>query len=301
MLQRFMRYTKTVMRVVEPRHFKQLPKRRGRPAALIVVILVVIAGIAGFLVLGSRHSLEKSKQQEKIAAPSVSNTAEPKTGVLKQLSGEQFLALYRSVLPTYPNTQQFADPPPITGNMEADQRIRSMAEARGYHLTRIPVQAIVKIDEPLLENDNLLQPLAAQSWAEIKAAAHKDGYPLTLISAYRSPEYQRNLFMQRLLAHGVTAIQVAAAQADPAIEDTLHLTAVPGYSRHHTGYTVDMWCDDHSGSFLSSSCYQWISANNYEHAKQYGWIPSYPSGASEQGPEPEPWEYVWVGRDRLVN
>ncbi len=175
-----------------------------------------------------------------------------------------------------------------------------MAEARGYHLTSIPVQAIVKINEPLLNGDDLLQPLAAQAWSDIKASAKKAGYPLTLISAYRSPEYQRNLFTQRLYAHGVTADQVAAGKADAAVQDTLSHAAVPGYSRHHTGYTVDMWCDDKSTSFLTSSCYRWISVSNYQNAKENGWIPSYPAGTSDQGPEPEPWEYVWVGRSKLT-
>jgi LAS superfamily LD-carboxypeptidase LdcB len=75
---------------------------------------------------------------------------------------------------------------------------------------------------------------------------------------------------------------------------------VPGYSRHHTGYTIDLWCEDGSSTFLSSSCYKWISDNNYLKAKQSGWIPSYPAGTDDQGPEPEPWEYVWVGTERLM-
>ncbi len=38
-----------------------------------------------------------------------------------------------------------------------------------------------------------------------------------------------------------------------------------------------------------------MAADNYRVAKQFGFIPSYPSGAGAQGPEPEPWEYVYVG------
>lgn len=263
----------------------------------IGLVSIVIA--ATIFTLKHRPKTFPAGRTNTVNAPASStNTAAPQSsGKLKQFTGQQFKDLYRSVI--YPNTQQFNDPPPITDNIEADNRIRSMAEARGYHLTSIPIQAIVKINEPRLEGDDLLQPLAAQAWADIKAAAHKDGIPLTLISAYRSPEYQRNLFTQRLYAHGVTAAQVAAAQADVAVQETLSLTAVPGYSRHHTGYTVDMWCEDKSATFLSSSCYRWISAHNYEHAKEYGWIPSYPAGTDEQGPEPEPWEYVWVGRTKL--
>src|SRR5690606_25521512 len=34
---------------------------------------------------------------------------------------------------------------------------------------------------------------------------------------------------------------------------------------------------------------------NYANAKRFGFIPSYPPDGGKQGPEPEPWEFVWVG------
>lgn len=156
--------------------------------------------------------------------------------------------------------------------------------------------AIVKVEnEPRLDEDDLLQPLAAKSWYELKDAARRAGYPMSLLSAYRSLNYQKDLFAQRLFDQGVTTSQLASGAGDGAIDKTLEITAVPGYSRHHTGYTVDLWCEDGSTAFLLSSCYKWISAESYKNAMTFGWIPSYPEGASEQGPEPEPWEYVWVG------
>lgn len=288
------------MRVVDPRQFKNLPKKRkSKPILGYLLFVIVLFGIGGFLLW---RQLQKPKPSADNPAPitqtSVPVADAPKKGTLKQFTGEQFKELYHGT--TYPNTQQFADPPSISGNIDADSRIRQLAEARGYKLTSIPVHAIVKINEPRLDGDDLLQPLAAEGWAQLKSAAKGAGYPLALISAYRSPEYQRNLFMERLLGRGVTVTQVARAQADAAIKANLEVTAVPGYSRHHTGYTIDLWCEDGSTTFLGSSCYKWIGANNYEKAKEYGWIPSYPEGANEQGPEPEPWEYVWVGRDRLT-
>jgi zinc D-Ala-D-Ala carboxypeptidase len=288
------------MRVVEPKQFKYLPKKRKKkPVWGYAFLLLVIAIGTGYIIWNKARPAPQpqSNPAETLTAPTPTLQA-PKKGTLKQFTGEQFKELYYSTI--YPNTQQFPDPPDISGNIEADLRIRQLAEARGYKLTSIPVQAIVKINEPRLEGDDLLQPLAAESWQQLKASATKDGYPLALISAYRAPEYQRKLFMDRLLARGVTVLQLARAQGDAAIKANLEVTAVPGYSRHHTGYTIDVWCEDGSTAFLNSSCYKWISANNYEKAKEAGWIPSYPEGANEQGPEPEPWEYVWVGRDRLT-
>lgn len=290
------------MRVLEPRHTKK-PRgtRRGIPKWIIFLLLFAIICCAGLYAY--MHYMTKPTPVQE--TPNIqANMDQPDpfditTQPLKQIKGDEFKQLYLSV--AYPNTQEITTPPPITGDAAADARIRQRAEERGYRLSRIPMGAIIKVeDEPRLENDDLLQPLAATSWTKLREAARKAGYPISLISAYRSPEYQQNLFKERLLAKGVTVAQLASGAGDAAIDETLEMTAVPGYSRHHTGYTVDFWCEDGSTSFLTSTCYQWISADNYKNAMEYGWIPSYPEGATEQGPEPEPWEYVWVGNATRV-
>jgi LAS superfamily LD-carboxypeptidase LdcB len=285
------------MRVVEPHHLRGVkkPKQRRNIWPIWLLLLLLVAG-SGFLWLRRSKPAATTATSSAVATKTLPSPAKSKTG-FKTLSGEDFKRIYQQT--AYPNIQPITDPPAITGDPAADARIRQLAEARGYHLTSVPAGAIVKINEPRLENDDLLQPLAAISWQELKAAAKQAGLPLTLISAYRSPEYQRQLFMPRLLASGTSVAEIAAGNGDAAVNVTLGLTAVPGYSRHHTGYTVDMWCEDGSGSFLTSSCYHWIAANNYLHAKEHGWIPSYPPGTNQQGPEPEPWEFVWVGTERL--
>lgn len=288
------------MRVIRPEDFKRLPKKRrhSRKISMFFVVLFIAVGFIGYKQL-SRPKAQSSAVQSQTTENQSSGMGTSKTGILKQFSSQEFQALALSV--KYPNTQLFREPPAITGNPSADQRIRTIAETRGYQLTSIPVSAIVKINEPRLENDDLLQPLAAIGWQELKTAAQKDNIPLAIISAYRSPEYQRDLFMKRLLGRGVSVDQIAAGQSDAAVESTLGITALPGYSRHHTGYTIDLWCEDRTGKFASSSCYKWIRANNFQKAKEIGWIPSYPDGVEGQGPEPEPWEYVWVGKDMLTN
>ncbi len=287
------------MRVIRPEEFKRIPRKRQRRVGRWVLIALAVGLIGVGYFAASRVPETKRAGHAGGSSDGQAQAAEqPKTGKLKEFTSDQFKALAQSI--KYPNVQSFDEPPSITVSPAADERIRELAEARGYRMTSIPVGAIQKIDEPRLESDNLLQPRAAIAWRDVKAAAAKDGLSLTLISAYRSPEYQRNLFMQRLLAKGVTVTQIAAGQGDAAVNATLGVTAVPGYSRHHTGYTVDMWCEDGSGSFLASSCYKWISADNYKHAKEAGWIPSYPDGVQGQGPEPEPWEYIWAGKENLT-
>lgn len=290
------------MRVVEPHQFKGRPKKRQSNGRVVVVVVVLISLVGAGAFVYTRQNNNDSTNTT-VASNATSNDAsslpapQPKTGALKQFTGEEFKKLYQSI--ARPNLQSIDPNLAITGNEVADVRIKKLAEERGYQLSAIPQGAIIKINEPRLNGDDLLQPLAASSWTSMKEAAQKDGYPLSIVSAYRSPEYQRNLFMERLLANGTTAKFIADGIGDPAINRTLEMTAVPGYSRHHTGYTIDLWCEDGSGSFRASSCYRWISENNYLHAKEHGWIPSYPEGTDLQGPEPEPWEYVWVGTDVL--
>ena len=285
------------MRILEPKQIKASRAKSHRTVSKIVPLTILLAMLAAAAVYA--YAL-RQVTPENTETPLASNTVPEEDPFsvaekpLRQLSGDGFKELYQVV--AYPNTQEIVDPPPITGDAAADARIRQRAEARGYRLSRIPMGAIVKVeDEPRLDTDDLLQPLAANSWYEMKAAARRAGYPISLLSAYRSPNYQKDLFAKRLYAQGVNTAQLASGAGDAAIDKTLEITAVPGYSRHHTGYTVDLWCEDGSTAFLTSSCYKWISAEGYKNAMLFGWIPSYPEGATEQGPEPEPWEYVWVG------
>ncbi len=119
---------------------------------------------------------------------------------------------------------------------------------------------------------------------------------LNLVAAYRSNADARNLFLSRLNEYRIDIPQIANGTYDKQINDLLRTTAIPGYSRHHTGYTVDIGCNDQTlAVFKNTPCFEWLSADNYKNAKLYGWIPSYPEGAGQQGPDPEPWEYVWVG------
>jgi D-alanyl-D-alanine carboxypeptidase len=288
------------MRVVEPHQFNTIKKKKRRSVRpfIFVVVFLLLSG-SGVYWYAAAQTRSVQPQPKSSVAPASTHATPAKTK-FKTFTGEEFKQLYQEVRKSYPNTQPITDPPAISGDTAADAYIRAAAEKRGYQLSRIPKASIVKIDEPRLNGDDLLQPLAAESWKNLKAAAHNDGFELGVISAYRPPDFQRDLFMARLIANGTTASQIASGLGEGAIERTLSITAVPGYSRHHTGYTVDLWCEDGSGTFLSSSCYRWLSADNYLKAKEFGWIPSYPEGTADQGPEPEPWEYVWVGTAALM-
>lgn len=293
------------MRVLEP-PYRQHKHRKKRPKGKIIIVLIFMATVG---VLAWYYYQDKKPTNTTVAQKETSQkpTNEPSTSSqpsqqIKSFTAQEFRDLYAAIAATYPNIKEVTSPPAITGSPSADDRIRMIAERRGYKLRSIPVAPIVKINESGLEGDDLLQTKAFEGWKELKAAAAKDKVPIRLLSAYRSLEYQRDLFNSRMQTAGVSVDHIVGGNQDISIDQVLSLAAPPGYSRHHIGYTIDLACYP-NGQFVAfgtSECYKWISTNNYLKAKQNGWVPSYPSGTTDQGPEPEPWEYVWVGKDAVL-
>jgi D-alanyl-D-alanine carboxypeptidase len=221
----------------------------------------------------------------------------------KTYSPGGFKDLYEQV--EYPRTETISEAPPITGHSQADQRIVELAIRRGYKLRR-------QADENALihQGRHALQEQAMTAWRRLQATADQEGVQLELVSAYRSVDRQRQIFLRELRALSLqqqgreyTGQEIAAGVADRWIKEVLRYSSIPGFSKHHSGYTIDI-SDPSSGhgftEFAQTRGFTWISAHNYLNAKRFGFIPSYPAGAVGQGPEPEPWEYVWVGRERLL-
>ncbi len=174
--------------------------------------------------------------------------------------------------------------PGITGNADLDARIRAIAEARGYQRHAQPDRDLVVVD------GFRVQPDAAAAWEALQGAALDAGHSIRITSAYRSPATQAGLFRSRL-----------TSTTDADIDHVLATVAAPGYSRHHTGYTIDIRTPTHFlHDFANSEAYAWLAADNWAAAKSFGWLPSYPTGASVAGPDPEPWEFVWVGSINII-
>ena len=112
-----------------------------------------------------------------------------------------------------------------------------------------------------------------------------------LASAYRGFDTQRHILFRHL----------KAPFTDERIHAKLRIVAPPGYSRHQTGYAIDLATADHGiNEFRLSEAYAWLAADNFLEAKRHGFIPSYPAGVQNQGPDPEPWEFFYVGVENLV-
>jgi LAS superfamily LD-carboxypeptidase LdcB len=212
-------------------------------------------------------------------------------GLYKTFSGENFKTFTDNF--KHPDTVPTVQKPFIRNNPQVDAKIQELAEGRGYKLRP-------QINEEALVNtgSQRLHPQASQNFNNLKTEALKEGIDLIFTSGYRSVAEQRTIFLNAI--QSITNEQIIAGGADLKIDAVLATTSIPGYSRHHSGYTVDIACSDGQiSNFKNTPCYQWISAYNYLNAKRFGFVPSYPEEAQKQGPEPEAWEYVFVGQPSL--
>ncbi len=196
--------------------------------------------------------------------------------------GEQFKALYDyAIANLLPNLEAPNGRYAITGDAELDDRIWNLAVERGYQLRPNAAGQLVAIE------GLWMQAGAAEAWRSLKPEARAAGMAFIVSSAYRSPESQRSWFLSQL-----------DGTSDAAINATLNWYSVPGASKHQSGYALDFrYADGTFGGFRNTPDYAWLRADNFAIPKSHGLIPSYPDGLENQGPRPEPWEFVWVGTD----
>lgn len=196
-----------------------------------------------------------------------------------EYTGEEFLALYEyAVSNTLPNLEAPGDRLEVTGDPELDERIWQVALDRGYQMQPIANADLVSVGGVPMQSG----PAAA--WAALSEEARAAGMGFTVSSAYRSPSSQRTQFLSKL-----------EGTSDSAIDAALRWYSLPGTSKHHAGYALDFrYPSGTFGEFRSTPDFAWLAADNFAVPKSHGLIPSYPDDVAGQGPNPEPWEFVWV-------
>jgi D-alanyl-D-alanine carboxypeptidase len=131
--------------------------------------------------------------------------------------------------------------------------------------------------------DDLVRRLMVEDLGGFRLAAEAKGLPFVIVSAFRSAEYQRQLFEGRVVTDGPD--QAAA------------FTARPGHSEHQLGTTIDVLnpeATELTTNFGATATGVWLA----QHAHEFGFVLSYPSGAREQTCyDYEPWHLRYVGRD----
>ena len=271
--------------------------KRGKRNPINVLLLVLLLALVAFgvyQVFFDKPNTDFGVTEKELAiSQNFQEETEKIKTRLKSFTGEEFKKLYNDF--AYPNTQYISENSLITGNQEVDLYIQNFAESKGYKRRSAPVVDVFKT----VQTGIVLQERAYQPWIDLKTMAKKESFGLYLTAGYRSQTEQRELFMQRFSVSSVNYPRLLTGAYDNQLRDVLSTTAIPGYSRHHNGYTIDVGCEGESQAFEYTSCFGWLSRNNYENSKKYGWIPSYPEEADMQGPLPESWEYVWVSTDTV--
>jgi zinc D-Ala-D-Ala carboxypeptidase len=129
----------------------------------------------------------------------------------------------------------------------------------------------------------LLRPEAARALEAMRAAAEADGITLTVLSAYRGVELQKQLFFD------------VKAERNQTSADRARVSAPPGFSEHSTGYAVDLGdgrlpASNLMESFESTDAYRWLD----RHAARFHFVRSFPKG-NRQGVIYEPWHWRFEG------
>lgn len=126
----------------------------------------------------------------------------------------------------------------------------------------------------------VLSPLAASDYRKMIAAAAEAGHSLRASSSYRS------------FADQVSTYRYWLEYTD-SISETNAVSAMPGYSEHQTGLTVDLAVGGCVLDCLTKhAAYPWLT----QHAHEYGFIERYPLGKEEiTGYSHESWHYRYVG------
>lgn len=126
--------------------------------------------------------------------------------------------------------------------------------------------------------NNMMRKDAANAFMEMVDAALLDNIILKNMSAYRSYNYQVNLYDKYVQKDGKEAADIYSAR--------------PGYSEHQTGLCTDI--NDISSSFEGTDASNWLVDNAYK----YGFILRFPKGKEDiTGYTYEPWHYRYVGKN----
>ena len=130
------------------------------------------------------------------------------------------------------------------------------------------------------DGNKLLVVDARIAFEELASAALKENLHIRAISAYRSYDYQKELYDKYASIDGVKIADTYSARA--------------GFSEHQTGLVVDV--DNiilRYEQFESTDEFEWMNKNSYK----YGFILRYPDGKSNiTGYDYEAWHYRYVGK-----
>lgn len=135
-----------------------------------------------------------------------------------------------------------------------------------------------------IDGDILMQASAAEGFVKMQAAAREEGVYLVPLSGFRDYNKQHDLFF-----HGARLKNQAKTQRSK-------VCAPPGYSEHHTGYSIDIGDGSFNDTkldltFRDTASYKWLRRN----AGRFHFELSFPKDRRDRSVAYEPWHWRYVG------
>lgn len=185
------------------------------------------------------------------------------------------------------------------------QKALPEANATDWNLVLVGPKNQIKEEVPeselttLSDNSHQVDKRIASDFESFSEAATEAGFPLVIISAFRSVASQKEVFDTNvnglISGNGLTEEEATAKTKETITE--------PGYSEHHTGLAMDVvdqeWYNTYQTQVLDASYgdqpgAKWIAEN----APKYGFIIRYPKDRQDiTGITYEPWHIRYVGKD----
>ena len=164
----------------------------------------------------------------------------------------------------------------IDNNSSIDYKYILVNKKHGLKDDYIP-ENLTKI-EMCSQGDFFLEKETAEAYNEMCIDSIRQNLSISIMSAYRSYDEQKNLYDNYLKAYGKNYVDRYVAPA--------------GYSEHQTGLAIDLKSLN-TDLFKNSEEYLWIMDNSYK----YGFILRYQKGQEKiTGYSAEEWHVRYVGK-----
>ncbi len=196
-------------------------------------------------------------------------------------------------------------------NEDTTEEILSLNEEEAKEEDNIPqpneFSILVDVNNPLpsdfapdvreiLDTGKLFDTRAADDLERLLNDAAAAGYPMYLVSTYRTVEYQEGLYNRKVNEYINSGYSEEDAKTEAA-----KWVAIPGTSEHNLGLAADIvsstWYNTNSDltqEFENTEHFTWLKEN----AANYGFMISFPKGKeSITGIVYEPWHYRYVGTE----
>lgn len=258
-------------------------KSKVSPILSIVLGIVVVVGVAFFLLTNNDNIEQKGKQEEQTSAEAKQQKEQPVEASEEATTEEQ---------PKESSTPKSNKPNAQATETNHSTNTAVQVDEGGYAVTQGEVTEPTYINGILLANKKYPlpktynpgeDPTAKQAMDTLILAAKEAGYSIVAFSSFRSYDYQKGLYDKYVARDG-------KAKAD-------RYSARPGYSEHQTGLAFDVGEVGREDIWLTSEfgetpAGKWLAAN----AHRYGFILRYPKGKEEiTGFMYESWHFRYLG------